>query len=153
MDWVGIIGGSASIIGAIVSCWQCWKAKKAKDATENARDKIFQNIQYEDFTSFLKECSKFEAFLLKASKGKDIQGKNETFVADELESFLSIFNTQISKTSGVDRNNLQKQYDALCARRKEVNSKDRDSILGVIDDVRPLSRMVSDIQMNNKLRV
>lgn len=153
MDWLDILGGTGSVLGAIISCWQCRKAKKAQKATEDARDKIFQNIQYEDFASFQKECVKFESFLLKASRGKDTQGKNDNYVADELELFISFFNTQISKTSGEDRNRLQNQYEALCMRRKTVNTKDRDSILGVIDNVRSLSRLVSDIQMNHKLSV
>ena len=110
MDWLGIVsikGGVASVIGAYLSYRQSKEAKKAQEATEAARDKIFQNIQYEDFASFQKDCSKFESFLLKASKGKDLQGKSEDYVEDELEGFLTKFNVEISKSSGEERDELQ----------------------------------------------
>ena len=163
MDWAGIvsiIGGVASIIGAYLSYKQSKEAKKAqesteaaKEATEAVRDKIFQNIQYENFASFHMECSKFESFLLKASKGKDLQGKSEDYVEDELEKFLTRFNVEISKTAGGDRDELQGQYDTLCSKRSKVNANDRNAILGLLDDVRKLSRSVADIQMKNKLSV
>ena len=156
MDWVSIvsiIGGVASIIGAYLSYRQSKEAQKAQEATEAARDKIFQNIQYEDFASFQKECSKFEIFLLKASKGRDLQGKSEDYVEDELEWFLTKFNVEISKTSGEDRDELQKRYSTLCSKRNTVGANDRNAILGLLDDVRKLSRSVADIQMKNKLSV
>ena len=156
MDWVSIvsiIGGVASIIGAYLSYRQSKEAQKAQEATEAARDKIFQNIQYEDFASFQKECSKFEIFLLKASKGRDLQGKSEDYVEDELEGFLTKFNVEISKTSGEDRDELQKRYSTLCSKRNTVGANDRNAILGLLDDVRKLSRSVADIQMKNKLSV
>lgn len=163
MDWVGIIsiiGGVASIIGACFSYWQCKEAQKAKEATEAAkeateaaRDKIFQNIQYEDFASFQKDCSKFEFFLLKASKGKDLQGKSEDYVEDELEGFLTKFNVEISKTSGKEREELQNRYSTLCSKRNSVDANDRNAVLELLDDVRKLSRSVADIQMKNKLSV
>lgn len=163
MDWVGIvsiIGGVASIIGAYLSYRQSKEAKKAqeateaaKDATEAARDKIFQNIQYEDFASFLKDCGKFENFLLKASKVRDLQGKSKDYVEDELESFLTRFNVEISKTSDEDRDELQGRYSTLCSKRNTVNASDRNAILVLLDDVRKLSRSVADIQMKNKLSV
>lgn len=89
MDWagaiIGIIGAVASIIGAVISHKQSIEAEKAKDAsvaakeaTEAARDKIFQNIQHEEFTRFIEECKKFERFLHKACKEEDFQGKNKT---------------------------------------------------------------------------
>ncbi len=163
MDWVGIvsiIGGVASIIGAYLSYRQSKEAQKAqeateaaKEATEAARDKIFQNIQYEDFTSFQKDCGKFEIFLLKASKGKDLQGKSEDYVEDELEGFLTKFNVEISKTTGEERDELQRRYSTLCSKRNTVEANDRNAILGLLDDVRKLSRIVADIQMKNKLSV
>lgn len=163
MDWVGvvsIIGGVASVIGAYLSYWQSKEAKKAqeateeaKEATELARDKIFQNIQYEDFASFQKDCGKFEIFLLKASKGKDLQGKSEDYVEDELEGFLTKFNVEISKTSGEERDELQRRYSTLCSKRNTVDASDRNAILELLDDVKKLSRSVADIQMKNKLSV
>lgn len=153
MDLVGIIGGAASVIGAIISCWQCWKAKKAKEATEATRDKIFQNIQYEEFASFQKDCGKFERFLHLASKGKDVQGKSEDYIEDELEIFITKFNAEISKTTGDERVELQKQYDGLCSKRNTVGAGNRVAILALLDDVRKLSRCIADIQMKNKLSV
>ena len=153
MDFVGIIGGTASVIGAFISSWQCRKAKKAKEATEAARDKIFQNIQYEEFATFQKDCGKLERFLHQASKGKDLQGKSEDYIEDELESFITKFNVEISKTSGGEREELQKQYEALCAKRNTVSAGNRVAILALLDDVRKLSRCVADIQMKNKLSV
>ena len=156
MDWVGIvsiIGGVASVIGACLSYRQSKEAKKAQEATEAARDKIFQNIQYEDFASFQKDCSKFESFLLKASKGKDLQGKSEDYVEDELEGFLIKFNVEISKSSGEERDELQRRYNTLCSKRNTVDANDRNAILGLLDEVRKLSRGVADIQMKNKLSV
>ena len=163
MDWVGIvsiIGGVASIIGAYLSYRQSMEAQKAKEATEAAReateaarDKIFQNIQYEDFASFQKDCGKFESFLLKASKGKDLQGKSEDYVEDELEGFLTKFNVEISKTSGDEREELQRQYNTMCSKRYTVSANDRKAILELLDDVRILSRSVADIQIKNKLSV
>ncbi len=163
MDWnslVSIIGGIASVIGAVLSYRQSKEAKKAqkaseaaKKATEAARDKIFQNIQYEDFASFQKDCGRLETFLLKASKGKDLQGKSEDYVEDELETFLTKFNIEISKTSGGDRDELQKRYSTLCSKRNTVDANDRNAILGLLDEVKKLSRSVADIQMKNKLSV
>lgn len=163
MDWVGIasvIGGVASIIGAFLSYKQTRKAKKAKEATvaakeatEAARDRIFQNIQYEGFAAFQKECSRFEGFLLKACKGKDLQGKSENYVEDELEGFLTRYNVEISKTTGEERDELQRRYSILCSKRNTVDASDRNAILGLLDDVRKLSRTMADIQMKNKLSV
>ena len=63
---VGIFGTVASIISAIISAKQSKEAKKAKDASEAAqktaeaaKDKILQNIQYEDFVSFKLDCESF----------------------------------------------------------------------------------------------
>lgn len=166
MDWVGIasiIGSIASIIGAAISIRQSSQAKKAKDAsvaaqeaTEVARDKILQNIQYENFVSFQKECSKFEGFLLKASKtskGQHVLGKSENYVEDGLEDFLTRFNLEIGKTSGVVREELQRLYNTLCSKRNTVDASNRNAILGLLDDVRKLSRSVVDTQMKNKLSV
>ncbi len=157
---IGVVGGVASIIGAIVSCHQSKEADKAKDASvaakeaiEAARDKIFQNIQLEDFTSFQKECEKFIRFLHLASKGKYKQGKNKQFIEDALESFITKFNNEISRSSGDDRDKLLKQYDILNSKRNTVNSDDRTAILLLLDDIRFISRTIADIQMKNKLNI
>ena len=164
MDWVGaiigIIGGTASIIGAVISHKQSKEAVKAKEAsvaakeaTEAARDKIFQNIQYEEFTSFLKECEKFGVFLHKACKGNTQQGKSENFVEDELEKFVTNFNVEITKATGPDRDSLLESYKALAARRGTVAAGNRVNILALLDDVRALIRKVADLQMKNKMSV
>jgi hypothetical protein len=163
MDWVGIvsiIGGIASIIGAAISIWQSFQAKKAKDAsvaaqeaTEVARDKILQNIQYENFVSFQKECEKFGIFLHKASKNSSLQGKSANYVEDELEKFVTSFNVEITKTKGADRDCLMECYNTLTAKRGTVAAGNRENILALLDDVRTLTRKVADLQMKNKLSV
>lgn len=160
MDWISIIGGIASVVGAVISIWQCCQAEKAKEAseaaqkaTEAARDKIFQNIQYEGFASFQNECGKFEVFLQKASKGKGSQGKSADYVEDELEAFITKFNVEVSKTYGEERKKMQTQYEALCSKRNTVGAGNRNAILLLLDDVRCLKRFIADIQMKNKLSV
>lgn len=164
MDWVGaiigIIGAVASIVGAVISHKQSKEAIKAKDAsvaakdaTEAARDKIFQNIQYEEFARFQKECEKFGIFLHKASKGNALQGKSANYVEDELEKFVTSFNVEITKTAGADRDSLMESYKALAARRSTVAAGNRENILALLDDVRTLTRKVADLQMKNKMSV
>ena len=160
MEVAGIIGGVASVIGAVISIWQCFQAKKAKDAsvaaqeaTEAAQDKIFQNIQYEGLTRFQKECEKFEIFLHKATKNGTLQGKSPNYVEDELEKFVTSFNVEITKTAGVDRDSLMESYKALTARRSTVAAGNRSNILALLDDVRSLTRKVADLQMKNKMSV
>lgn len=164
MDWlgavIGVIGAAASIVGAVISHKQSKEAIKAKDAsvaakeaTEAARDKIFQNIQYEEFTRFQKECEKFGIFLHKASRESTLQGKNANYVEDELEKFVTSFNMEITKTSGADRDSLMDSYNALTARRSTVTAGNRDNILALLDDVRTLTRKVADLQMKHKMNL
>lgn len=164
MDWVGaiigIIGAAASIIGAVISHKQSKEAIKAKDAsvaakeaTEAARDKIFQNIQYEEFTQFQKECEKFVRFLHNACKSNTQQGKSDNYVEDELEKFVSCFNVEITKTTGEDRECLMEIYNSLAAKRGSVDAGNRGNILALLDDVRVLARKVADLQMKNKMSV
>ena len=164
MDWVGaiigIIGAAASIIGAVISHKQSKEAIKAKDAsvaakeaTEAARDKIFQSIQYEEFTQFQKECEKFGVFLHKASKKSTLLGKSANYVEDELEKYVTKFNVEITKTSGADRDRLMECYKSLTAKRGTVAAGCRDNILTLLDDVRNLTRKVADLQMKNKMSV
>lgn len=156
MDWkeiVGLLGTVASIIGAIVSLCQSKKAISAKEATEAARDKFFQNIQHEDFVIFQKECDKFCRLLQQASTGKDSKGKKENYVENELESFLTKFNPVISNTSDNVRKELEGLFESMKAKRCQVKTNDKDSILILLDDARKLTRCITDIQMKNKLRV
>ena len=157
---IGVIGAVASIIGAIISHKQSKEAVKAKEAsvaakeaTEAARDKIFQNIQYEDFAQFQKECEKFGIFLHKASKNSSLQGKSTDYVEDELEKFVTSFNVEITKTKGADRDCLMECYNTLTAKRGTVAAGNRNNILGILDDVRSLTRKVADLQMKNKMSV
>lgn len=164
MDWIGaiigIVGAVASIIGAIISHKQSKEAEKAKDAsvaakvaTEAARDRLFQNIQYEEFTQFQKECDRFVRFLHNACKSNTQQGKSDNYVEDELEKFVSTFNVVLTKTTGEDRECLLEIYNSLATKRGSVDVGNRGNILALLDDVRKLTRKVADLQMKNKMSV
>ena len=60
---------------------------------------------------------------------------------------------EISKSSGEERDELQRRYNTLCSKRNTVDANGRNAILGLLDEVRKLSRGVADIQMKNKLSV
>lgn len=158
LDIIGIIGAIASVVGAIVAFNQKKQAEDAKKATEAARDatiaakeKFFQNIQYEDFAKFKKECDKFCETLRLASSGKKAQGRSKNYLESELEKFVTKLNDAISNASGEKRLKLEKYYRKLQDDRPKVQSDKTETIKEVLDDVRELSRLIADIQMTNKL--
>lgn len=163
MDWsliVSVISAVVSFFGAYLSFRQSREAAKAKDAseaarqaTEDAKAKFFHNIQYEDFTSFKKDVDKFVQTLIKASSGKNGQGRKRTYINDELETFLSKLNSTISNASNTDRQTLEAHYECLKQRRNTLVMDDRTTIIVVLDEMRELSRCIADIQMNSKLNV
>lgn len=150
---IGIIGTIASIIGAIVSINQSRKAVKAKDATLNAQKKIFKHMQFENFSSFKDECSKFVRFLERASSKAKPEGTSDKYVEDELEKFLSKFNEALSNADNEEREELEEKYNILINKRDDVKSDDKRTILDLLDHIRVLKRSISDIQMSNKLSV
>ena len=156
MSWVtiiGVVGSIASILGAVYSWYQSCKAKKAKEAVEAARDKFFQNIQYEVFASFKKECDGVISFLQRASRATELKGKSEMYVADGLESFITKLNEAISASNGDLRKRLESHYQELMKRKTDLAWDNRALILEVLEEVRRLSRTIKDVQTNNKLEV
>lgn len=139
--------------------WRClllvqsWKAKKAKEAVETARDKFFQNIQYEVFASFKKDCDSAIGFLQRASRSTELKGKSEMYVADGLESFITKLNEAISASNGDLRKRLESHYQELMKRKTDLVWDNRTLILEVLEEVRRLSRTIKDAQTNNKLEV
>lgn len=163
MDWniiIGVLSTIASFIGAVVSIHQSREAKKAKkatevakEATEAARDKFLQNIQYEDFTQFRKDCERFCRLLQQATTGKNAEGRSDNYVENEFEKFITKLNNAISNTKGDIRTMLEDHYRKMQQKRTAVQSKDKASLLEVLDGARDISRFISDVQINNKLTV
>lgn len=158
MNIIALIGSVASIIGAIISIIQSKQAKKAKEAsiaaqeaTEKVRDKISLNIQYESLVIFKNECDKFCRFLQNASIGRNAQGKKPNYVENELESFLTLFNTTISNTLAQDRERLEDTYELLKSKRESLSLDNKILIQNLLDDVRILSRLVGGIINSYKL--
>lgn len=158
LNVISLIGAIASVVGAIVAFNQKKHAEDARKATEAARDatfaakeKFFQNIQYEDFAKFKKECDKFCETLRLAGSRKQVQGRKKNYLESELEKFVTKLNDAISNASGENRTKLEKYYRKLQNDRPKVHSDKTETIKDVLDDVRELSRLIADIQMNNKL--
>jgi len=157
---IGLLGTAASVIGAAISIYQSRLAEKAKKATEAAqaateaaRDKFLQNIQYEDFTQFKKECDKFCGILRQATTGKGVEGRNYNYLENELEKFVTKLNNAISISKGEIRLTLEGHYKTMQSKRAAIQSNEKSSLINVLDDVREISRFVSDVQMKNKLTV
>lgn len=157
---VGMLGTAASLLGAGISIYQSREANKAKkateaarEATEAARDKFLQNIQYEDFTQFKKDCDKFCGVLQQATTGKGIEGRSDNYLENELEKFVTKLNNAISNSKDNIRTKLEGYYKNMQSRRAAVQSNDKSALIRVLDDVREISRFVSDVQMKNKLTV
>lgn len=161
MDWksiIAIIGTVASCIGAYIAWRESKRAEEAKtaseaakDAVEAARDKIIQNIQLQSFNQFKKDCEKFCGILQEATANKVKKGRSVNYLENEFERFVTKLNDAISVLGGETRRILERKYSSLQLKRNDVYSKDRASLIKVLDDVREISRFVSDIQMKNTL--
>ena len=160
MDFIGIIGGLASIIGAYVSIKQSREAKKAKNESKTAqkevekiRDKFFQKNQHDVLSNFQKDCVKFSNFLQNASYDRDAQGQEENYVEIETDSFLSKFNIVISSTSSDTRTKLERLYNTINITKSTEYIKKKDKIANILNAVRELIRIISDFMVNYKLDI
>ena len=160
MDVIGIFGAIASVFGAIIAVRQKRLAEKAKKSSEAARDatlaaknSFFQNLQYESFTKFKKECDKFCETLRLASIGKKSEGRDKDYLENELEKFVTKLNDAMTNSSGETRTKLESFYRKLQADRTKINSDYKDNVIAVLDDMRELTRFIADVQINNKLTV